>query len=157
MTTPTVVPVGYQNDYTDYLQVKCDRSGAVRQSSGDVAVPLATAAGAFIGLIPFNAGARFIVGGHSVHVTDIDGGTDSLLNLGVIYQDSDQGTDDVDLFVLASTAGRAGGYLTPTNPAGLDYVTTGNGWLAVENDVNVTEDAGTITWSIGVVYDQPID
>jgi hypothetical protein len=156
MTTPTVVPTEYQNTYVDYLNVKVDRSGAVRQSSGDVTVPSATEEGAFIGLIPFNAGARFIVNDKSIHVTDIDDGTDSLLNVGVIYQNTNEGTDDVDLFVLASTAGQAGGFLAVTNPTGLDYVTTGNGWLAVENDTNVTESEGTLTWSIGVVYDKPI-
>lgn len=155
MTTPTVVPTGFQNDYTDYLNVKCDKSGAVRQASGSVVVPNGTAAGAFIGLVPFNKGARFIVSNASVHTTDIDGGTDSLLNLGVIYQDSDEGTDDVDAFVSGSTAGRAGGWLTVDEVSGMTLVTTGNGWLAVENDVNVTEAEGTITFSVGVVYDQP--
>lgn len=157
MTTPTVVPVGYANDYRDYLNAKVDRSGTVRQSSGSVVVPNATAAGAFIGLIPFQKGARFIVNDKSVHVTDIDAGTDSLLNLGVIYQSSGEGTDDVDAFVSGSTAGQAGGWLTVDETAGMTLVTTGNGWLAVENDVNVTEAEGTITWSIGVVYDQPSD
>jgi len=157
MTTPTVVPTGYQNDYRDYLNVKADRSGAARLSSGEVIVPSATAEGAFIGLIPFNAGARFAVHDKSTHITDIDTGTDSLVNLGVIYQDSNEGTDDVDLFVLQSTAGQAGGFIAVTNVTGLDYVTTGNGWLAVENDTNVSEAEGTITYSVGVVYDQPID
>lgn len=157
MATPTVVPTGFQNNATDYLNVKCDRSGAVRQASGSVTVPSATAAGAFVGLVPFTAGARFVVSNASVHTTDIDSGTDSLLNLGIIYATTDDGTDDVDAFVLASTAGRTGGFLTVTNPDGLDYVTTGRGWLAVENDVNVTEAEGTITFSVGVVYDQPIN
>lgn len=157
MTTPTVVPTGYQNDYRDFLNVKADRSGAARLSSGDVTVPTATAEGAFIGLIPFNAGARFIVHDKSTHITDIDAATDSLVNLGVIYQDTDEGTDDVDLFVLQSTAGQAGGFLTVTNVTGLDYITTGNGWLAVENDTNVSESEGTITYSVGIVYDKPID
>lgn len=155
MTTPTVVPTGFQNDYTDFLNVKCDRSGAVRQACGSVVVPTATAAGAFIGLVPFNEGARFIINDKSVHVTDIDAGTDSLLNLGIIYENADAGTDDVDAFVSGSTAGQAGGFLTIDETTGMTLVTTGNGWLAVENDVNVTEAEGTITFNVGVVYDQP--
>jgi len=155
MTTPTVVPVGFQNDYTDHLNVKCDRSGAVRQASGSVVVPVATAAGAFIGLVPFNSGARFIINDKSVHVTDIDAATDSLLNLGVIYESVTAGTDDVDAWVSGSTAGQAGGWLTIDETSGMTLVTTGNGWLAVENDVNVTESEGTITFTVGVVYDQP--
>lgn len=156
MTTPTVVPTGYKNDYRDYLNAKVDKSGAQRLASGDVTVPTATAEGAFVGLVPFNAGARFSIHDKSTHITDIDSGTDSLLNLGVIYADTDEGTDDVDLFVLASTAGQAGGFLAVTNPVGLDYVTTGNGWLVIENDTNISEAEGTITYSVGVAYDQPI-
>lgn len=155
MTTPTVVPTGFQNDYRDYLNVKADRSGAVRQAAGTVTVPNATAVGAFIGLVPFQAGARFVINDKSVHVTDIDGGIDSTLNLGVIYQNSDEGTDDVDAFVSASTAGQAGGWLTIDETSGMTLVTTGNGWLAVENKANVTEAEGTITFNVGVVYDQP--
>lgn len=155
MTTPTVVPVGFQNDYTDYLNVKADKSGAVRQASGTVVVPNATAVGAFIGLVPFNAGARFIINDKSVHTTDIDAGTDSTLNLGIIYQNSSEGTDDVDAFVSASTAGQAGGWLTIDETAGMTLITTGNGWLAVENEANITEAEGTITFTVGVVYDQP--
>jgi hypothetical protein len=155
MTQPTIVPVGYENDHTDFLKVKCDRSGAVRQVSGDVVIPNATAAGAFVGILPFTAGARFVINDKSLHITDIDDGTDSLLNVGVIYENADEGTDDVDLFVLASTAGRAAGFIAVTNPDGLDYVTTGKGWLVLENDVNVTEAEGTLTFSVGVVYDQP--
>lgn len=155
MADPTVVPVGFQNDYRDFLNTKCDRSGAVRQAAGSVVVPSATAEGAFIGLVPFNKGARFIINDKSVHVTDIDSGTDSLLNLGVIYASTDDGTDDVDAFVSGSTAGQAGGFLTIDETSGLTLQTTGNGWLAVENDVNVTEAEGTITFSVGVVYDDP--
>ncbi len=154
MTTPTIVPVGFANDSTDYLKAKRDTFGAVRQVSGSVVVPTATAVGAFVGLVPFNKGARFVINSNSVHITDIDAGTDSTLNLGIIYKDTDEGTDDVDAFVAASTAGRSGGFLAITNPVGLSYVTTGDGWLVVENEANTTESEGTITYSVGVTYDQ---
>jgi len=154
MTTPTVVPTGYANDYTDYLKVPgVDRSGAVRSVAGAVTVPNATAVGAFIGLVPFQKGARFTIGNASVHITDIDSGTDSLLNLGIIYADSDEGTDDVDAFVSGSTVGRTGGFLTVDETSGMTLVTTGNGWLAVENDANITEAEGTITFTVQVCYD----
>lgn len=155
MAQPTIVPVGYENNEKDFLKTKVDRSGALRQASGTVVVPNATVAGAFIGLVPFNKGTRFVISDKSVHITDIDGGTDSLLNLGIIYDSADEGTDDVDAFVLASTAGRTGGFLAITNPVGNTLVTTGNGWLAVENDVNVTEAEGTISFSVGLAYDIP--
>lgn len=155
MATPTVVPTGFQNDSTDFLNAKVDRSGAVRQVCGTVTVPNATAVGAFVGLVPFQAGARFIINDKSVHVTDIDGATDSLLNLGIIYSSSDEGTDDVDAFVSNSTAGQGGGWLTIDETSGMTLVTSGTGWLAVENKANITEAEGTITFNVGVVYDQP--
>lgn len=153
MANPTVVPTKWTNDAAPWLRTKVARDGAVRSAHGTVTVPNATAEGAFIGLVPFQKGARFVINDKSIHVTDIDGGTDSLLNVGVIYPTSSEGTDDVDTFVLASTAGRAGGFITVTNVDGLNYVTTGNGWLVVENDVNVTEAEGTISFNVGVVYD----
>jgi translation elongation factor EF-4 len=102
--------------------------------------------------VPFNAGARFIINDKSVHITDIDAGTDSTVNLGIIYADG-EGTDDVDAFVSASTAGQAGGFLTIDETSGMTLATTGNGWLALENEANVTEAEGTVTFNVGVVYD----
>lgn len=153
MTTPTIVPVGYENDYTDYLKAPVDRSGAVRSIAGTVTIPDATAVGAFVGLVPFTKGARFIINDKSVHLSDIDAGTDSTVNLGIIYQSAGEGTDDVDAFVSASTAGQAGGFLTVDETSGLTLVTTGNGWLALENEANITEAEGTVTYSVQVVYD----
>jgi hypothetical protein len=153
MTTPTIVPVGYENNYKDYLKAPIDRAGAVRSVAGSVVVPEGTVAGAFIGLVPFQKGARFIIDDKSVYITDIDGGADSLVNLGIIYASNADGVDDVDAFVSSSTAGQAGGFLTVDEIAGMTLVTTGNGWLAVENDVNVTEAEGTITYRVQVVYD----
>jgi len=153
MTTLAVVPVGYENDYTDYLKAPVDRSGAVRAVAGTVTVPTATAVGAFVGLVPFTKGARFILNDKSVHITDIDSEDDSTVNLGIVYQDSDEGTDDVDAFVSASTSGQAGGFLTIDETTGMTLVTTGNGWLALENEANATEAEGTVTYNVLVTYD----
>jgi hypothetical protein len=154
MTTPTVVPTGYANDATDFLKVKRDPSGAVRIVDCSVTVPTATAVGAFVGLVPFNAGAKFIVSDKSFHITDIDAEDDSTVNVGIIYADTDEGADDVDAFVAASTAGQGGGFISLTNVAGLTYVTTGKGWLALENEANITEAEGTVTFNVGVAYDK---
>lgn len=153
MTTPTIVPNGYDGTYKDYLKAPSDRSGAVRSVQGSVTVPNATAAGAFIGLVPFNKGARFMIHDKSVYITDIDAGTDSLVNLGIIYSDDTTYTNDVDAFASGSTAGQTGGFITVDEVAGLSFVAEADGWLAVENDVNVTEAEGTITFNVGVAYD----
>lgn len=154
MTTPTVYASGLNGDASDYRNAKVDRTGAVRRVQGTATVPVSTAAGAFVALVPFQKGARFVIGDKDVHITDIDNGTDSLVNLGIIYDSTDEGTDDVDAFVLASTAGQAGGFLAITSAVGLTYVTTGNGYLALENDANITETEGTVTFNVGVYYDQ---
>jgi hypothetical protein len=153
MATPTIVPVGYENNYKDFLKAPVDRSGAVRSVAGTVTVPNTTAEGALIGLVPFVKGARFIVDSRSIHITDIDAGTDSVMDIGVIYQSAGEGTDDVDAFVSASTVGRTGGFFDVDETAGMTLVTTGNGWLAVRNTTNVTEAEGTITFRVEVVYD----
>jgi hypothetical protein len=153
MTTPTIVPVGFAGDATDFQKVKRDTFGAVRNARGSVVIPSGTAAGAFVGLVPFNKGASFIIHDKSVHVTDIDAGTDSLVNLGIIYDDNVTYTNDVDAFVSQSNAGQAGGFLAIDETAGLTFVAEADGWLALENDVNATEAEGTVTFSVGVVYD----
>jgi hypothetical protein len=153
MTTPTILPAGYAGDSTDFNKVKRDTFGAVRQVSGAVTVPNSTAVGAFVGLVPFQKGARFIINDKSVHITDIDAGTDSTVNLGIVYDDNTTFTNDVDAFVSASTAGQAGGFLAIDEVEGLTLVTEGNGWLALENEANITEAEGTVTFTVGVVYD----
>lgn len=153
MTLPTIVPTGYSGTATDFLKVKRDTFGAMRIVTGEVTVPDETAAGAFIGLVPFQKGARFFIHDKSVHVTDIDAEDDSTLNLGYIYNDNVTFTNDVDAWVSASTAGQAGGWLAIDEVEGMTFVAEGDGWLVVENEANITEAEGTITFSVGVAYD----
>lgn len=154
MTTNTFVAVanGYQNDFTDYLRAPTNRNGSVQQVIGTTIMPITTATGAFVGLVPFRKGATFTVSDTSVHITDIDAGTDSTVNLGIVYKGSDEGTDDVDAFAAASTAGQAGGFISLTNQAGNLIVTTGDGWFALENEANISETEATITFNVGVSY-----
>jgi len=154
MTAINIVPTGYKNDYRDFLNAPAvDRSGAVRSVAGSVVVPIATAVGALVGLVPFQKGARFILDSTSVYITDIDEGTDSTLDLGIIYASEADGTDDPDAFVSASTVGRTGGFLAIDEIEGMTLVTTGNGWLALKNKANITEAEGTVTYRVQVVYD----
>lgn len=153
MTTPTIVPAGFNGDATDFLKVKKDSFGALRLVNGTVTVPTATAAGVFVGLVPFTKGARFLVHDKSFHITDIDSGTDSLVNVGIIYDDNTTYTNDVDAFASASTAGQAGGFISIDEVAGMTFEAEANGWLVLENDVNATEAEGTVTFSVGVAYD----
>lgn len=150
MTDMTVVPSKYAGTDADFLKAPGLHSGAAKLVTGSVVVPSGTAEDAFIGLVPFRKGATFAI--NHVHVTDIDAGTDSLLDLGIIYDNHTANTNDEDAFVSASTAGQAGGFLAVDEVEGLTLVTTGDGWLAVKNETNVTESEGTITFSVLVSY-----
>ena len=70
MTTPTIVPTGFAGDDTDFNKVKRDTFGAMRLVTGSATVASGTADGAFIGLVPFNKGARLKVDNASVHCGD---------------------------------------------------------------------------------------
>lgn len=156
-TFPTIVPTGFAGDYTDFLKVKADRSGAARRSSGSVSIPGSTAATSTIGLIPFNSGFSFAdLSGYNFYVADLDSGTTVTISIGVQYQNTTAGTDNLTLVTNASTAGQAGGYIAPTAAAlWQDYVTTGNGWIVASITAGPTTTTGSLTFNVLGVYDQP--
>ena len=151
MTTLAIVPVGYKNDYRDFLNAPAvGRDGAIRLVQGSVTVTNGTAANAYVGLIPFQAGARFIIDDKSVHCGNF-GAASTTVNLGVVYSDST--TDDPDAFVSLSTAAQSGGFLTVDEIEGLSLVTPTSGWLAVQLIAAAADADAAITFSVGVAYD----
>ena len=152
MTTPSVIPVGFNGDSTDFLKSKRDTFGAVRSVKGTVSVPSGTAANEFVGLVPFRKGASFTIGNGSVHCGDFGAGT-TTVNLGVIYDDDASFTNDPDAFVSASTAAQAGGFLTIDEISGLTLEAEGDGWLAVQILVADSDATADITFNVGVAYD----
>lgn len=159
MALPTIVPTGFQGDYTDFFQTKVGRDGRLSRSAGSVSVPAATATDVIIGLFPFNAGMSFAgLGGYNLYTADLDTSTNVTLDWGVAYQNSTEGTDNLVLIQTASTAAQAGGYVVPGVPGTNDwatYVTTGNGWVTVQVNAATTT-TGSFTFNIPMVYDQPI-
>lgn len=155
MALPTIVPTGFAGDYTDFLKTKADRSGAVRRVQGSVSIPAATATDTIIGLFPFVAGMSFSgLGGYNLYTADLDTSTNVTLDWGIAYQDSGQGTDNLDAITSASTAAQTGGFVVPDEIDFLTLVTTGNGWVTVQvNAATVT--TGSLTFNIPFVYDQP--
>ena len=152
MTTPTLVPTQYQNDYRDYLNAPVDRDGCIRMVQGTVSVVSATAADAYVGLVPFQKGARFSIGDKSVYCGNFGAGT-TTVNLGIIYQNSTEGTDDVDAFASLNTAAQSGGFMTVDEKEGLTYVTTGKGWLAAQLKTAAADATADIEFQVGVAYD----
>lgn len=157
MALPTIVPTGFAGDYTDFLKVKKDTSGAVRRTSGAVSIPGTTAQAVLVGLFPFTSGMSFAgLGGYNFYTADLDSGTTVTLSIGVAYQNSTEGTDALTLVTNASTAAQAGGYIAPSAvTTWQDYVTTGNGWVVVSITAGPTTTTGSVTFNVPFAYDQP--
>lgn len=156
MALPTIVPVGFQGDYTDFFQTKVERDGSVRREQGSVSIPALTATDTIIGLFPFNSGMSLAgLSGFNFYVADLDSSTNVTIDLGVAYQNSGAGTDDLDLITSASTAPQAGGFIAPDEIDWMTYVTTGNGWVTAQVNAATTT-TGSITFNVLQTYDQPV-
>jgi hypothetical protein len=151
MTTLAIVPVGYQNNRTDYLNAPgVDRSGAVREVAGTVTVTNGTLADAYVGLVPFQKGAKFILNDKSIHCGNF-GAASTTVNVGVVYADST--TDDPDAFASLSTAPQSGGFVTIDEIEGMTLVTPTDGWLAVQLKAANADADAAITYNVLVCYD----
>jgi hypothetical protein len=150
MTTIAIVPTGYKNDYRDFLNAPAvDRSGAARIVNGSVSVPSGTAADAYVGLVPFQAGARFSINSNSVYCGNFGAGT-TTVNLGVVYSDST--TDDEDAFASLSTAAQSGGFITVDEISGMTLETPTSGWLVVQLKAAAADATADITFNVGIAY-----
>lgn len=152
MTTLAVVPVGFKNDYRDYLNAPAvDRDGCMRLVKGSVSVPSGTAANAYVGLLPFQAGASFHLSSASVYCGNFGAAT-TTVNVGVVYSDST--TDDPDAFASLSTAAQAGGFVTIDEITGMTLSTPTSGWVVVQIVAADADATADITFNIGVAYDK---
>lgn len=152
MTLPTVFPTQYQGTAKDFLKVKCDRSGAARVVAGSVTVPNGTLANAFVGLVPFNKGARFVIGDKSVYCGNF-GAASTTVNLGYIYDDNVTYTNDVDAWASLSTAAQSGGFVTVDEIEGVSFVAAANGWIAVQLIAAAADADAAITFNFLEAYD----
>lgn len=152
MTTPSIVPTGYAGNSTDFNKVKRDPTGALRQVAGTVSVPSGTAATTIVGLVPFQAGAKFIIGDKSVYCGNF-GAASTTVDLGIIYDLNTIHTNDVDAFASAATAPQSGGFITIDEFTGLTLTTTGNGWLAATINTAAADATANIEFSVAVSYD----
>lgn len=158
MALPTIVPTGFQGDYTDFFNTKVARDGNVSRSQGSVTIPASSTTGTLVGLFPFNSGFSFSgLGGFNLHVADLDTASSVTLNWGIAYQDTaTAGADDPDMITTLSTAPQAGGFVAPDEIDWMTYVSTGNGWVVVQTAGATTTTAGAATFNIPFCYDQPV-
>lgn len=152
MTLPTIVDSNYTGTAADFLKVKADKSGATRIYCGVVSVPSGTAADAYVGLIPFNAGARFHLDDKSIYAGNFGAAT-TTLNIGYIYDDNTTYTNDVDAWASLSTAPQSGGFVTVDEIEGLTFVAAANGWVVAQLKTADADATANLTFQITGAYD----
>lgn len=150
MAYPSIYPTQYQGTAKDFLKVKQDKSGTVREYRGAVSVTSAATTDSFVGLVPFVKGASFVIGDKSVYVGDI-GTTATTVNLGYLYETST--ASDADAWVSLSTASGAGGFLTVDENAGLGFVAADNGWITVQIVAAAPNATADIAFNFTGAYD----
>lgn len=153
-TLPTLYPVGYSGTITDFNQVKCDRSGALRVQTGTVAIPASTLTTTLVGLLPFVVGLKVSYGS----ATYFDAlGTSVTANIGWTYYDSTLGTSQAAGFVSGTTVPAAGGMVpfsaTSGSSLGMVLDATASGWITITITGATTGSSGNIVYDIGFAYD----
>lgn len=148
MTTPSILADTADN-------AKVDRSGAVRSISGQAEIPDTTAANTIVGLIRFQEG--FTLDHLAIKSSDMDAGTDLLLDVGYVYDDDTTYTNDPNAFFdgldIAQDAGSvvwpvADGLLT-----GVGFTAEADGYIVVQLTDNAAEADGTIDFKALFSYD----
>jgi len=152
MTLPTIVPTGFAATRDDFLRVKRDSSGAVRNVRGSVSVPSGTAATTIVGLVPFSRGASFAINDKSVHCGNF-GAAGTTIDLGIIYDDNVTFTNDFDAFASLATAAQSGGWIVIDEVEGMVLSTAANGWLCARINTSAADATADITFTVNVSYD----
>jgi hypothetical protein len=151
---PTIVPAPYQKTIQDFRQAPVDRSGAVRMNTGSVSIPVATAIGAQIGLIPVTKGCRVEVNGSSVWFDALDSTATATASIGITYGPTSTQTNAPAQYVSGSTSIRAGGNVVLNAvKGGLTYEVLDDGWIMVTTAAAVTDTLGNVQWNIAISYD----
>lgn len=153
ITVPSILPVGYAGDYTDFLKAKSDRSGAARLQTGLVAVPATTVTTTLVGLFPFLPGFKFSYG--SALYTGAQG-TSVTFGWGYQYYDSTQpnsGTSQTSGFVSGSTVAAAGGIIVPNANTSINWVAASQGWIVLVVGGATTTGPANVQFNILGAYD----
>jgi hypothetical protein len=153
MTLPTIFPSQYDGTIKDFLKVKADRSGAARIVSDSVSVASGTVATTIIGLFPFNKGCRVHLDNTSIYVPDIGAGT-TTISIGYVYSDNANNTNNATAWASAATNIQSGGYVALTaGAAGLNFVSTADGWVVATINTAATDATGSISFQAIAAYD----
>lgn len=165
---PKLYPTGYAGDATDFFRTKKDTSGAVRLITGTVSVTSGTSIGTFIGLAPFNKGAKLLPGASQIYSPILDTGTGLTYSVGYLYTDSSSAGSNAasnsSAYSSSDSRGQTGGYLSFTNStagstgAAVSFINTtqGDGWFVIQTGVASTatnQTAASISFDLSIAYD----
>lgn len=154
MTTPTIVPTGYDKTSKDYLHAKVERDGCLRTQYKTVTIPASTATNTVIGLVPFQKGARINLAATGLAIADLDTSTNVTIDIGYVYKTGSSETDDPNAFASDLTTAQSGGYITFDEPTtGLPWVAADDGWLALTIGGGATTTSGAFYGQVGMCYD----
>lgn len=148
MTTPAIIADTAYN-------AKVDRSGAVRSISGTATIPNTTAANTIVGLIRFQKG--FQLDHLTIKSSDMDAGTDLLMDVGYVYDDDSTYTNDPNAFFDGLDIGQdAGSVAWPVADGlltGVGFEAEADGYIVVQLTDNAAEANGTIKFKALFSYD----
>lgn len=154
MTTPTVLPTGFDGTSKDYLHTKVDRDGCLREQYSTVTIPASTVATTLIGLVPFNKGFRLSSGGTRLAVADLDTSTNVTFDVGYVYKTGSAETDDPNAFATLLTTAQTGGYIVFDEPTtDLPFVAADDGWIVMQIAAGTTTTAGAFYGQVVGCYD----
>lgn len=139
MTTPSII-ADTAND------ARVDRSGAVRSIQATATIPNGTVANTIVGMVRFQKG--FCLKQLALKASDMDAGTDLLLDVGYVYDDNVTYTDDPNAFVDGSAIAQTGSSVVWPVAAGLltgtGFVAEADGYITVQLTDNAAEADGTL-------------
>lgn len=150
---PSIFPVGYAGDYTDFLKTKVDRSGAVRRISGTVSVPTGTVVNTIVGLFPFQAGFNI----HSLRlwVPQLDTTSAGVtFESGIYYQDSTLSSATNNYIASGNTAAQSAAAFVIGNASGsLTFDATAQGWFVIKLTGATTNATASFIFNAAIDYD----
>lgn len=154
MTTPTILPTGYDGTSKDYLHAKVERDGCLRTQYATVTIPATTATTTVVGIVPFQKGFRLNTGATQLAVADLDTSTNVTCDIGYVYKTGSSETDDENAFASALTTPQAGGFITFDEPTtGLPWVAADDGWITLTVTGGATTKSGAFYGQVAGCYD----
>jgi len=151
MTTPALFPAKYTGTSSDYRLCKAQREGQETMEPVTVSVPISTVNGTIIGLVPFRVGARF---NYNSVIRNNAFGTGATVQLGYIYDDNVNNTNNQTAFISTAVTVAAIGAVVPVVDANMAWKATGDGWIVLTTAGTVPANLGAISAQITMTYDQ---